>query len=156
MNYEYVKESIDSAVKRLYEEDYQLFSYDSKFPIICERTLAFRLGHYLQEKFYGYNVDCEYNRHADDPKCIDGKRIYPDIIIHNRGSDSDNLVWIEVKKGNNLKNAYLDKRRLKYVTGNSMYRYEYGFFIALFEDKSKTYIEYYKSGEHRDKYYPFA
>jgi hypothetical protein len=70
---------------------------------IHEQALAHRLAFHLENSgsFVGYHIDCEYNRHGDDPKTDDqGLKFRPDIVVHIRGNDEDNLVMIETKKFN--------------------------------------------------------
>ena len=87
-----MREKIKNAIEKLYKEDYELFYYTTDDTIIYERTLSFRLGMYLQKLFNDYNVDCEYNRHIDMIKTLKKDRIYPDIIIHKRKTDNNNLL----------------------------------------------------------------
>jgi hypothetical protein len=117
--------------------------------LICERTLSSRLAIYLQEAFKDYNVDCEYNRHINDIKNINGKKIYPDIIIHKRKNDDDNLVWIEVKKeDSDTVQMNEDRERLNFVTSsNEQYKYKLGVFIIFSQNKRDLVIEYYVNGQ---------
>lgn len=74
-----------------------------------ERSITHKLAEYLQLEFPEWNVDCEYNRVGDLPKRLigavepvlsddtDGTTVYPDIIVHHRGS-AENLLVIEAKK----------------------------------------------------------
>jgi len=76
---------------------------------VNERSISHRLAIYLEKYFPGWNVDCEYNRDHDDPKRLNIQRrnirsddtqattVYPDIIIHRRGT-KENYVVIEMKK----------------------------------------------------------
>jgi len=55
-------------------------------------------------------VDCEYNRHFGDPKRlklptrkaldreIRATTVFPDILVHERNTDTNNLVVLELKK----------------------------------------------------------
>lgn len=140
---------IKESIEELYKNDYELFSYQTNDPLICERTLTFRLGLYLQKLFKDYNVDCEYNRHLDKIKKIEDADVYPDIIIHNRKNDENNLVWIEVKKSNNSSkvDANSDRKRLCYVTKEEPYHYKYGIFIMLDKDIKNTFVEIYQVGK---------
>lgn len=73
---------------------------------IHEQALSHRLAFHLEssDSFIGYHVDCEYNRHGDDPKTDDrGLNFRPDIVIHVRGNDENNLIMIETKKFNDPK-----------------------------------------------------
>lgn len=70
---------------------------------IHEQALSHRLAHHLENSglFVGYHVDCEYNRHGENPKTdTEGNTFRPDIIIHVRGNDEGNLIMIESKKFN--------------------------------------------------------
>ena len=62
---------LDSALGELYEKDHYLLEHD-----VHERTIVFRLGHYLQNlmdatgEFQNFNLDFEYNRNGRYPKRI--------------------------------------------------------------------------------------
>jgi hypothetical protein len=99
--------------KKLLEKDDHLLRVD-----INERSICHRLAAYLQEQFYDWNVDCEYNRNAADTGSLhaakelgipvdsvqsddtDSITVFPDIIVHKRGT-SNNLLVVEVKKTTN-------------------------------------------------------
>ena len=100
-----VKRAVNEALRRFYLNDRYLIDKD-----VNERSLTFRLGFYLQQIFSGWDVDCEFNRNCvvgNDPKRVHGwrngdrsmKNIFPDIIIHRRGTKC-NLLVIEAKKKN--------------------------------------------------------
>jgi hypothetical protein len=88
------------ALEKLYREDAYLISHN-----VSERSIVFRFGIYLQElanendMLKGYNIDVEYNRNFNDPKRLKGKKngAVPDLIIHKRGTNEDNLLIIEFK-----------------------------------------------------------
>ncbi|RZD14205.1 MAG: hypothetical protein EVJ47_05925 [Candidatus Acidulodesulfobacterium ferriphilum] len=91
-----------------------------------ERSITHKLAEYIQKYFSDYNVDCEYNRMPNKrnnngeaeakfiPKELNlsvsktrsnddkGTTVYPDIIIHKRGSNKSNLIVIEAKKKANV------------------------------------------------------
>lgn len=94
-----------------------------------ERTLTHKLAEYIQKYFQDYHVDCEYNSmmlgeeyitkrlnlnienvNTDD---ITQKTVFPDIIIHKRGDNVDNLVVIEVKKKENNHSKEFDLKKLE-------------------------------------------
>ena len=121
---------LDTALQRLKADDRVLFTHN-----VNERSLCFRLGHYLQEEFPDFAVDCEYNRNHDDPDYV--KRLYddelnglaeeargrplkrgtdflfvfPDIIVHRRDTN-DNLLVIETKKTTSIVPDEFDRRKL--------------------------------------------
>jgi hypothetical protein len=89
-----------------------------------ERSLSHCLAVYLQDEFPGFNVDCEYNRDGIDPKRLphldlypdsedeNAKTVFPDIIVHRRGSN-DNLLVIEIKKTSNQTSRDIDFAKLR-------------------------------------------
>lgn len=54
-----IKNTIFNVVSLLYEWDYHLLENN-----VSERSIAHKLGCYLQLLFNDYDVDCEYNRNA--------------------------------------------------------------------------------------------
>lgn len=110
-----VKDKIINAYKILLARDAQLFVIDAN-----ERSITHRLAIYLQEEFPEYDVDCEYNRNGIDPKKLDSFKksvksddtnavsVYPDIIVHHRGT-LDNFIVIEAKKTSNESGDDLNK-----------------------------------------------
>ncbi|MDB4980144.1 MAG: hypothetical protein JWM82_896 [Myxococcales bacterium] len=86
------------AATRAVLEDAHLLAHDC-----CEMAFTHRVAVYLEPAFYEWNVDCEYNRDGHEPKTLrlddlTEDQVRPDIIIHRRGSNADNLVVIEAKK----------------------------------------------------------
>jgi len=136
-----IKNKLRSAINKLFEKDKFLLNYD-----VNERSITHKLAEYLEEEFKEYDVDCEYNRDINDTKRLknfidkidaddtEGITVFPDIIIHKRGTHL-NLIAIEVKKDNarfNSSAAQFDKEKLSnftYQSGN--FKYEFGFFILL-------------------------
>lgn len=93
-----------SAIEHLLMRDEYLLQHD-----VSERAITHKLGTYLQVLFPGWDVDCEYNRNGHDPKTVDLPRpddravlestsTFPDIIVHQRGSNERNLLIVEAKK----------------------------------------------------------
>lgn len=122
-----IKDKLLRALKTLFQKDYSLIQRDCN-----ERSVSFRLGIYLNNIFEqeGYDVDCEYNRNKYDKKQLgNGESNYPDIIVHKRGVNENNLLYIEVKKYKALtKNNYeTDKRKLLgFTTSSGDYKYKLG------------------------------
>ena len=75
-----------------------------------ERSMTHKLAECLQKEFIGWDVDCEYNRKGFDPKRLNltpvsilsddenATTVYPDIIVHQRIKQENNLLVIEAKK----------------------------------------------------------
>lgn len=134
-----MQELIDNAV---YEALHQLLRVDAEILIndINERTISHRLATYLEPYFPGWNVDCEYNRNHDDPKRLDIQRrniesddtqattVFPDIIIHRRGTD-ENLVVIEMKKTTSQEQDEYDIGKLEAF--KNQLGYQFAIFIKV-------------------------
>mgnify|MGYP006286376943 CR=1 FL=1 len=109
-----------------------------------ERSITHKLAEVLQGSFPDMDVDCEYNRHKSVTKRIpaygsrqinaddlEAKTVYPDIVVHRRGTDDNNLLVIEVKKDTDARrNRGYDAEKLEAFTGEQ-YRYHVGLFIEL-------------------------
>jgi hypothetical protein len=97
-----VCQSIDDLVAR----EPQLLDLD-----VSERALSHHLALCIAHRVSPpFCVDCEYNRHHRDPKRLNlpprealdreirATTVFPDIIVHQRGTDAHNLVVLELKK----------------------------------------------------------
>jgi hypothetical protein len=134
-----VRIKVDQAIEQLLKRDYYLLQIDAN-----ERAISHRLGLYLQLLFEDWDVDCEYNRDLDSPKRleqyeelfdeikrvwsiaeIDPVTVFPDIIVHERGT-SNNLLVIEMKKTSSQVSSDFDYFKLE------EFKYQYGYPHALF------------------------
>ena len=134
------KNKLIQAYKLLLKNDSHLFDVDAN-----ERSITHKLAEYLQLEFPEYNVDCEYNRNGLDIKKLDSfKRmvdsddtdaisVYPDIIIHHRGT-KDNFIVIEAKKSTNK--ATDDGKLLAYKQDLG-YKYAFAVKFPIGEDLSE-------------------
>lgn len=120
-----------------------------------ERIITNRLADYLRLQFPEYNVDSEYNGDVDKPNDrkalqIAKKRlieigykpnqnnhykIVPDIIVHERGTNSNNLIVLEVKKDVSRYNDKIyDLIKLEHLTidySGNYYNYKLGVAIIF-------------------------
>jgi hypothetical protein len=124
-------------VKKFYDNDSELISLGT------ERPISHRVAVYLEPLFKERHVDCEYNRYRDDIKELEGiegcdeehktKRIYPDIVIHERESgDRNNVAVIEIKPRPEMGNC--DRIKLELMTRRGKkdkYKYEFGLFLGF-------------------------
>ncbi len=139
--------AIEEAFARLYIYDIQLISsrpkkYNDTIGInhhVGERAIVFRFAYYLQRildehcLYPDYNLDCEYNRNGDKPKIIYSleKNVYPDLIIHQRGSNDNNLLVMEFKTYWN-KGQKNDIEKIKaFLDCNEKVSYNYKYGIAV-------------------------
>ena len=130
-----IEENVDSAISDLFETDSYLLNVDAN-----ERSITHRFACYLDKRFEGWDVDCEYNRDEDVTKRINHRIdrippddahsdiVLPDIIVHRRGS-SDNLLVIEVKKSTSQVSPDADLDRLYAFKQHLGYRF--GLFITF-------------------------
>lgn len=147
------------TLDELYEKEYYLFENNSS-----ERNMVFHFSRYFmknlkQTEFENYNVDCEYNGNVFSKKgykeiwsSIEQKnhRIYPDMIVHERGNNSANILAFEFKKGNNynIKSKNNDIYKLKVLTSNNyQFRYKLGLLITFGKSRKSTKIIAFKNGD---------
>jgi hypothetical protein len=154
----YEKEEIEYKIKIalgiLFKNDSFLLEKD-----VNERSISHKLAEYLQEQFPDYDVDCEYNWQTDDfeershkkqvvftseeealfyPK-TDKERIkdnnahtvYPDIIVHKRGHNQNNLMIVEIKKSSNSDEKAKEKDKLKLEKYKEKFSYSYTLFLDI-------------------------
>lgn len=113
-----------------------------------ERSISHKFAEHLQKQFPDLVVDCEYNRHGNDIKMLryyhsgltkvanlEARTVFPDIVVHKRGNDKDNLLIIEIKKSDSGQNYRPDLEKLKAFTGDQ-FRYKVGIFL-LFDVERK-------------------
>lgn len=152
------KDNVIEAVKLLLEKDLDLLDLSAHEQSICHRMGVYLECIAERE---GLNVDCEYNKHLDDMKSvnlfdflsqsfngcgcdscrkieskqtdqIDKKQFRPDIVIHSRGNDFNNLLVIEVKKENKCPFDFIKLQALtKPKEKNGEYGYKLGAFICF-------------------------
>mgnify|MGYP001792798090 CR=1 FL=1 len=116
----------------------------------------------IAENFPELVVDCEYNRHRgaikslriqqelkkrvvkaqravrDDP-VRDGWyvfSIFPDVIVHERETDTKNLLVIELKRSSNTIDPDYDRLKLELFTGKRDKGYGYALGVALVVQES--------------------
>jgi hypothetical protein len=121
-----------------------------------ERALAHRLAVHLESRFFGWDVDCEYNRLGERrlllPKATIvstdddvGKSIYPDIVVHRR-TVPENLLAIEIRKGGNYQPLDHDRHKLRALTDPHLwFAYRIGLLLVLGR-KRVTSVEMYAGG----------
>ena len=147
---------------------------------LSEQSISHRIAYYLEPLFNDYNVDCEYNGDIDRPnnkktisvlkndlikfgllrekeasdlerECTN-RAVFPDIIIHKRGTNEENLCILEVKKSTSRVDYEYDFIKLRSYTSNrydNNLMYQLGIFIeVLIDGKNPSFnLRYYKSGQ---------
>ena len=152
MSFDELKNSVQAALMRLRMQDSFLLQANTN-----ERTISHKLAEYLQAEFPQFNVDCEYNRHGGDIKKIrkpkpdvewddvQGKTIFPDIIVHKRNTDNHNLLVIEIKKSTNRGSRQFDVDKLVVLTKDD-YRYQFGLLLEVSLNNENDMFEWYVNG----------
>jgi hypothetical protein len=160
MDLEVANITIEKMLNILYEKDKFLLSRKND---LTERSITHRMGMYLQELFPELHVDCEYNRMgklAGDEVyytqgdyfvktvCLseglmsdeddNGSRVFPDIIVHKRGT-ATNLIIIEVKVQWKNSKAGHDMKKLNAYKNDL--KYEHAFYIELTEKRQNVKVE---------------
>lgn len=150
--------AICNAFDLLYKNDHYLILHEpsdsdhemDKYHYVGERAIVFRFAYYLQKilennhLFQGLSVDCEYNRNLNDvkrtPKFPQGT--YPDLILHKRGEESNNLLIMEFKAyWNKDKNKHYDIDKLNdFIDVKGDYGYDYGIYVILEKEKDDVKI----------------
>lgn len=159
----YIKESLSD----LYEKDNYLIMINESLHHdrnqhqryhVGERAIVFRFGHYLQNRldldkdFRKYNLDCEYNRNGAQQKKLYGRGTYPDVILHERGSNDHNIMVIEFK-GYWNSNQSRDRKKIRgFTDDNGEYKYSVGYTVLLGRDLNEVVIEEYKKGKIHRKF----
>ena len=127
---EATKQALHTALDELLTRDMDLLVSGAHEQAICHR-----LALYL-ERHTDLNVDCEYNRNMMDVKRLnEGRGFRPDIIIHRRLSNGENLLVVETKS--RAQKSSSDARKLAELTAEmGVYRYWAGVFIIFFNNPS--------------------
>jgi hypothetical protein len=136
-----VEEYLHNACEKLIQKDGKLFEFD-----VNERTLTQRLSLYLQAEFPNHVVDCEYNRSIKDKKRLPigateiwsddtkGVTVFPDIVVHQRGSHELNLLVVEAKKHASGTVPDYDSKKLRAFTDpEGVFKYSWGAFLNFYK-----------------------
>lgn len=135
---EKVENAVNNACEQLKNLDVHLFRVNAH-----ERSFSHKFACYLQEEVNewgeGWNVDCEYNRDTNpikDEKLkkmleSSGGRVFPDVIVHHRGSQ-ENLLIIEMKKSDaNSASVHADRNKLLAYMSDKQLHYKFSAFIYI-------------------------
>ena len=128
---------IQKALNKLYKNDeYLIKIYSDKYNKdnhVSERGIVFRFGVYLEKYrlkyFPQYDLDVKYNRNINLIKMLNSKPVKPDLIIHKRGTNENNLLVLEFKAWWN-KDQTNDKKRIELFKQELNYQYGATILIA--------------------------
>jgi len=158
----HIQENITKTIHKFLLLESELFNISTTG--VHEQSISHRLAVLFEQDimFSKYNIDCEYNKHGDATKTLKDledivcgcgncrkakseeleRKIRPDIIIHKRCCDKNNLVCIEIKKS---ENCNYDIAKVKKMTLDP-YSYALGVFIN-FNNGKKPIIKFFQNGE---------
>jgi len=142
-------ELVNDALGTLYANDLYLIENQ-----VHERSIVFRFCYYLQPLLQGngythYNLDVEYNKNHLDIKRTTNflHGTYPDVILHQRGSNQHNLLLIEFKPWWDP-DTQRDIRKIKDFTNpNDQYRYALGISVLFGRDRRNVDLTLIQNGE---------
>ena len=165
ITYEDIKSLVEKALNSFYENDAILLDYCNENSVVCERCMVFRIGWYMLEimkvlpNFQWADLDCEYNRNINNPKAIHvygldnlyfkTRNVIPDLLIHQRKSNENNLLVIEFKKGNPSKDQKLadEEKLICFTDEKNDYSYSVGLYVELHREKAE--IKVYQNGRNQ-------
>lgn len=132
IGFKVTEQRVNAALSELESRDAALLRRD-----VAERSITARFATYLQRTFPEHDVDVEYNRHGLNPKTLPalpscGSRsgyVFPDVVVHRRGTDERNLLVVEVKKSTSRKPRDCDRAKIRAM--RRKYGYTYGVLIEL-------------------------
>ncbi len=174
---------LHQAVDLFYDKDVPSLLNKKGELSASERSYVFRIAHYLQdilsidENFKDVVVDCEYSRATNDEKDNlekhmdlfgiypsntnkkkDDKRVFPDLVVHSRGTPKHNLMVVEFKGVWNADRQLWnkDETKLKAFTNNNpnnkpdksikqYFYYKLGVFVMLGQGSANYVI--FKNGK---------
>jgi len=183
MNFNVIKKIVKQSLIDLYEQDSILLRNDACERSITHRLaicIEKRIAELNNNEVSHLSVDCEYNRNVaggfNAPKYLiiesedEIKKLnefgrqseealeissYPDIIVHQRGTNDYNLLVIEVKKISSRISVSHDIKKLKAFTKKdecNEYGYSFGVLIKLDTrdlDGNQPICEWYSKGRQK-------
>lgn len=135
---EELKFLIESVLQKIYQEDIELILRGG-----MEQSLQFRFGLYLYELIKNIDwlkkldIDLEYNKNGVLKKRTLRKPngVRPDLIIHRRGNNDENILVLEFKGWWNNYPRESDIIKLEdFVNQNGEYKYGIGVLVELNQD----------------------
>lgn len=132
---------VQDALTELIEQQPELLDFD-----VTERTISHHLANGIRRRVPAdLHVDIEYNRRGADPKRLGlrGRKaddddlravtVFPDIVVHKRGTDERNMLVLELKKpGGSLE---YDAEKLRAFRGELNYQHAGHVVIGLDADE---------------------
>lgn len=148
-----ILEAVSGALGDIVTKDQDLLTLQAH-----ELALVHRFGVYLEERLreelrkHKLTIDLDYDRHLNRQKRLpqlpersegDPRRFRPDLIVHRRGKDTDNILVVEWKKnGSDSVIGSLERRIKLLLVGEDEQRGGYGYVVGVLADSSDTGIRW--------------
>ena len=144
-----LRELIGCALEKVYKNDFSLIEKQAHERTIVARFFVYFCEAIQHSNFSYFNCDFEYNRNLSAPKRTDNSQngTYPDVILHQRGTNENNICAIEFKTWWN-NDTESDAMKLKELTSpNQPYKYKIGYSIVFGKKQDGVEIKCFKNGE---------
>jgi hypothetical protein len=147
---ETLKRAINLALDEVYARDLYLIANK-----VHERSIVCRFCIYLQRvfdtplfPFADFQLDFEYNRNYANPKKTTNfpKGTYPDLILHQRGSNDNNLCLFEFKTWWDADTGRDVQKLEDFTTQDGAYKYGIGFSILFGRSRSQVVPRVFTNG----------
>lgn len=152
--FEVIESRLNRAVALFAKRDEQLVAQDAS-----ERAMTHWVAVYLQDEFAEWHVDVEYNRNQGDVKRVyaqvppevsthsdEALTVFPDIIVHRRGSN-ENLLVVEAKKSAPRLPSFDDLKLRSYTDPDLGLAYAWGAAIVLTAVENQSAVSWYQGGK---------
>lgn len=115
MNIDEILNKITKAIQRISDTRSSVWS-------TAERNICHHVASELEKDFPKYDIDIELDKE-------DRRR--PDIIIHKRGNNKNNLIIFQAKKDPSIKDIEDDIKKINETFFREPYLYTFGIFISI-------------------------
>ena len=134
VKFEDIKKLVNASLEKFYKNDRDLIEMSNEEDMISEQCMVFHIGSYMKNKM----------------NTLD-RKIIPDLVIHRRRSNRNNLLVIEFKKKNaETYDKENDRNKLMYLTDQKEdFKYNFGLFVEL--GSHEVYVEVYQEGNLQTK-----
>jgi hypothetical protein len=144
---------LKAAIDKVYKEERGIFDCTGGSRRGLEQAFVFRTGLYLNDliketQYAHLDLDCEYNKNQNGIKSTERfpQGVRPDLLLHRRGSNEENILAVEFKGWWN-KNTKKDIMKLEDLTLPwDNYKYLIGVFVHIGKDFSECKYRYFIGG----------
>ena len=141
-----------SAVRMVYEKNNILIKNGANERCVVAHIFACLLG-IMGREIGDLSLDFEYNRQGYSSESKDmgekKRRIVPDLVLHRRCTNDDNILVVEVKKNRTTRSRRKhDINKLEKMTLDP-YNYQFGLYLEL--ESEQVVLTWFENGRQLDK-----